>query len=222
MTHFLARLVERARGTAPRVEPTLAPRFAAAPVAEMASEHEAPPPARGATQEKNTANGSQDVFVRQEKPATDESRLRKEPTATREPEKREATSEATSEILLVPLERPKLDEVIQRPDETRASDSPQREVLPHLQSATPVRGTNSKHLRPAVSKSSMRPPFSNDSLAQPNESLSDERPIVRVTIGRIEVRAAPAPAASPYKAAPRSEPKLTLDAYLKARKEGAR
>jgi hypothetical protein len=38
MTHFLARLVERARGTAPRVEPILVPRFAPAPVVEISSE----------------------------------------------------------------------------------------------------------------------------------------------------------------------------------------
>ena len=46
MTHFLARLVERARGTGPRIEPIIAPRFAPAPVVEIASESEATPPVR--------------------------------------------------------------------------------------------------------------------------------------------------------------------------------
>ena len=55
----------------------------------------------------------------------------------------------------------------------------------------------------------------------PNEPTS-EAPIVRVTIGRIEVRAVPAPAAPARKPSRASGPKLTLDAYLKSRKEGTR
>ena len=43
MSHFLARLVERARGTAARVEPIVAPRFAPTAIVEIASEVEAPP-----------------------------------------------------------------------------------------------------------------------------------------------------------------------------------
>jgi hypothetical protein len=58
-------------------------------------------------------------------------------------------------------------------------------------------------------------------LAPPNEPAS-EPPIVRVTIGQIDVRTTPAPAAPTRKTATPSGPKLTLDAYLKARKEGAR
>ena len=54
------------------------------------------------------------------------------------------------------------------------------------------------------------------------DELPGEAPIVRVTIGRIEVRAAPAPTPPPRKPARPAGPTLTLDAYLKARKEGAR
>ena len=42
MTHFLARLVERARGTAPHVEPLIAPRFASDPPMEITTEVEWP------------------------------------------------------------------------------------------------------------------------------------------------------------------------------------
>jgi hypothetical protein len=55
-----------------------------------------------------------------------------------------------------------------------------------------------------------------------SHELRDEAPIVRVTIGRIDVRAAPAPVPPPRKTAIPAPPKLTLDAYLKSRKEGAR
>jgi hypothetical protein len=43
-----------------------------------------------------------------------------------------------------------------------------------------------------------------------------------VTIGRIDVRATPAPASPLRKPATAAKPVLDLDAYLKARKEGAR
>ena len=58
-------------------------------------------------------------------------------------------------------------------------------------------------------------------VASPNDPRP-EAPIVRVTIGRIEVRALAGADYAERKTAPRSAPKLTLDAYLKARKEGAR
>jgi len=54
------------------------------------------------------------------------------------------------------------------------------------------------------------------------EEARDQAPIVRVTIGRIEVRAAPAPTPPSQKPARPSPPALTLDAYLKSRKGVAR
>ena len=62
--------------------------------------------------------------------------------------------------------------------------------------------------------------YFEDRPLRPNET-SEEPPIVRVTIGRIDVRATPIAAPS-RKSPTRSEPKLTLEAYLKSRKEGAR
>jgi hypothetical protein len=55
----------------------------------------------------------------------------------------------------------------------------------------------------------------------PNDQPA-EPPIVRVTIGRIEVRAAPEPAPAPRKPSRPVAPRLTLDAYLKSRKGGVR
>ena len=54
------------------------------------------------------------------------------------------------------------------------------------------------------------------------EASTAPAPIVRVTIGRIEVRAPAAPVASPRPRVHANEPKLTLDAYLKSRAEGKR
>jgi hypothetical protein len=71
-------------------------------------------------------------------------------------------------------------------------------------------------VRPAVPATSL---ISARNHAAP---ISQERPVVRVTIGRIDVRAqftpaAPGPASSPRKAAT-----LSLDEYLKQRSEGKR
>jgi hypothetical protein len=224
MTHFLDRLVERARGTVPLVEPIIAPRFAPAPVAEIATEEEATPPTRRATQETRAANETRDVVVRQEAPPMEEPRRRKGEPPTRETEEKEETVEVAPQGLLVPLQPPNDIEIAPPPAWTRGSESLRSDVPPHVRSAPalPVvrRG---KHQPPsAAPRPSGRPALSASPLTFPNETHSNERPIVRVTIGRIEVRAAPAPSTPPRKPAPRSEPKLTLDAYLKARQEGAR
>jgi hypothetical protein len=64
-------------------------------------------------------------------------------------------------------------------------------------------------------------------VATPRFSLLPERereeaPIVHVTIGRIEVRAAPTAVTRARKPPRRPAPAMTLDAYLKSRKEGVR
>jgi hypothetical protein len=51
---------------------------------------------------------------------------------------------------------------------------------------------------------------------------AENMPVIRVSIGRIDVHAASAPARpSPPQSAPRT-PRLTLDEYLRARNEGSR
>jgi hypothetical protein len=50
---------------------------------------------------------------------------------------------------------------------------------------------------------------------RPAQNVAEERPVVRVTIGRIEVRAAPAPAQPQPAARPGWKPPvLSLDDYL--------
>jgi len=53
------------------------------------------------------------------------------------------------------------------------------------------------------------------------EAAASERPVVKVTIGRIEVRAAP-PAAQPLAMPPRTRKTMSLDEYLQERSRGGR
>jgi hypothetical protein len=79
--------------------------------------------------------------------------------------------------------------------------------------------SQTKRPRPAAPRARTSWSFERD-LVTPNES-PEQPTIVRVTIGRIDVRAT-TPAVPSRKSSPRSEPKLTLDAYLKSRREGTR
>jgi hypothetical protein len=204
MSHFLTRLVERARGTARRVEPIIAPLFALAPLSEISEEVVVP---TQPTPEIPLATGtrpSPPPLVRQE---TD--------SATPLKVAQKNSIEVTRETLLVPSEIS-----VQSPPSTIEQKEPSahKTALPRRLPHPPQ-----PQRRPLVRQSTRepRPLVSAHFPAAPAQSIS-EPPIVRVTIGRIDVRAAPGPAVPTRKTAPASGPKLTLDAYLKARKERAR
>ena len=211
MSHFLARLVERARGTAARVEPIVAPRFAPTAIVEIASEVETPRPERGDQQPTVEKKSSPRAFSHQEASAAKgETKILREsekPSLPQQPEK-----------LLVPMEKSVVNSTaIVRP--SLAGDSPvpaMKNGMVRRNSLTPSR---SKRPRPPAPLTTTSWNFEQDLLA-PNESPG-QPPIVRVTIGRIDVRATP-PATPSRKSSARSEPKLTLEAYLKSRREGTR
>ncbi len=213
MTHFLGRLVERARGIAPRVEPIVAPRFAPATFLEEAIEDDVPAPARRReASEKPTID-----------PIVSRTPKEEEPTAKGKPnEEIAAKINGTPPALLLPR-APSHEALTPDSNWTSESSSPRRDDLPLVQSAAPllVRRSNQPH-RSATPRSPDRPAFATNVPQSPNDSALPQSPIVRVTIGRIEVRAAAAPTPPARKASRASEPKLTLDAYLKSRKEGAR
>ena len=224
MNHFLARLVERARGTMPRVEAVVAPRFASAPITEIAAEIDAAAPLRSQETQpppRNEPSGPEIVRPEIESPRTEPNR-REEPAAVREPEQmlvprkilvshppRSIVRRIAPDDVAVPsaANGSRLRESLYEVPGTRPGSAPPATIrAPVAGGVDPGRlGTRQASRRAAI---------------QPNESNA-ETPIIRVTIGRIDVRATPAAGAS-SKASRRSEPKLTLDAYLKSRREGAR
>lgn len=202
MSHFLARLVDRARGTVPCVEPLVAPRFAPAPVFEGASEVEALPPGREqqptiARQALSAEKPGAKRVWESEKPSV----LPENSAADREPEKLLVPMAEHSTMLVKPARAANRAE----PSGKNGKALVPAPVAKQPRQATPLT-TTSRNLERG--------------LLAPNES-SEEPPIVRVTIGRIDVWATPIAAPS-RKSLTRSEPKLTLEAYLKSRKEGAR
>jgi len=212
MTHFLARLVERVRGTAQRVEPIIAPRFEPAAVTEITSEIEASPP-----------QAARNPRPPREAPSPNSTTDKQEESKTSRREQKLATPpmEPVQETLLVPSEVVTVESpiVVRRSErgENRAG-SPRdgaetNESIRVSQSArlqSPSRIITAGRAARRVERS----------LFARNET-PDNGPIVRVTIGRIDVRAETA-APPPRKQTPRSAPKLTLEAYLKSRKEGGR
>lgn len=213
MIHFLARLVERTRGEVPRVEPTVAPRFASMPGAEIAREPEtvvtkalpepgivAPTPRSVCLAQDAKTNGKEIVrHETQEEPTRDDVKL----------------VEVLSEKLLVPpASFVATGSLLVRQGEVAAPTIPVRKNGRAAQ--TPRE--RSRIARPGSPMPAKAARFRDDVPHGP----AMERPIVRVTIGRIEVRAAPAPAAPVKRADKPAAPKLTLDAYLQSRKEGGR
>ncbi len=212
MTHFLARLVERTRGTAARVEPLIASRFAPAPGPELPVEPEvAAPQVRAAVEAGKTA--AQPLVTKtefSERPAELRNEGEEIPQLF---EPTEGQIKVVRERLLVPPTVPtaSLSLVVRRPGTAEHERNPD---------SKPAAPSSSNRPAPVRARSRPAPPLRPADL--PNEQPAGKRPIVRVTIGRIEVRAAPAPAAAPRRAAKEAQPALSLDAYLKSRREGAR
>jgi len=218
MSHFLARLVERTRGTAARVEPLVTPRFAPTSMVEIASELEAPSPAWSDHQPKVEKGSSSLASV------NEQARARKnEPKVLRESDKSSLSRESMAadpepeQLLVSPTMVPADSKsVVRRP---QARDRAALSVKNGFVERESVAALTAKRPGSPTPATTTRRNFER-TLAAPNES-SEQPPIVRVTIGRIDVRAT-APAAPSRKAPTRSEPKLTLDAYLKSRKESTR
>jgi hypothetical protein len=218
MSHFLARLVERARGRAARIEPLVTPRFATTPIVEIASEVEASPPERRDQQPTVEEISSRRAVVQPEAPSkkaepktlweSDESPLPPEIVAP-DPEPKK---------VLVPPKMVAAEStvVVGRP---QARDRPALLVKNGAVKKQSVAPPPAKRLRSATPVTTTLRNIEHD-LLTPNES-AEQPPIVRITIGRIDVRATP-PAALSRKSPAHSEPKLTLDAYLKSRREGTR
>ncbi len=223
MTNFLSRLVERTRGTLARVEPIVAPRFshAKALLEETALDREVPTPA------DQRARGSPITTAPATMPAVDGGNQAK---LSRADEQMSAQLVGTQrESLLVPLKASgaQTELTVRRigseigtqpvPAEVSGQD---RFSQTRSQGSLEIPGAT---LRPRPRRSARLPNHVAPELkapeSLPNES-TNEPPIVRVSIGRIEVRTSSPPPAQ-AKAPSRNGPRLTLDAYLEEKK-GAR
>jgi hypothetical protein len=200
MTHFLARLVGRARGTALRVEPIIASSFAPPAPAGMAIEHES----LGTNSEPSPAGPETKAVSEAPAPIRSES-------GSISGASMETSREVDREVLLVPQFR----------DPSSSSDSPERHAI-EVEDVHTAPAWSQAARRARTKSARPRTPDATSPLSSPREQLREEAPIVRVTIGRIDVRAAAEPPSPPRKPARRAEPKLTLDAYLQSRKEGGR
>jgi hypothetical protein len=225
MTHFLARLAERARGAAPRVEPLIVSQFApwdlssGDTVSEITTEIEAPAAVTPPRELKPAAATS----PRESKPVPRRAgRAASENAAQSLAAQTTSAEEEKIEIVPEPLLIPQLPKHSQ-PLVVRQTQI-ERQVLEHPSGPAVLEKQPAKpKTRRQKSQTPAQQPLSRERVAF---SLApeprDQAPIVRVTIGRIDVRAAPTPAPPPRKAAQPVPPVLTLDAYLKERKEGRR
>jgi hypothetical protein len=214
MTHFLARLAERARGTVPRVEPLIASHLAPSDlsgsdtVSEITTEIEARAPAKLPSESKPVSRPAGPV------PAENATQsLAAEPTSAEE-----GNIEIPPEPLLIPQVPQHSQPLVVRQTQI------ERQVVEHRS------GSAAFEKQPPKPKTRRRKSHEPAQQPLPREHIAFsfapeprvQAPIVRVTIGRIDVRAAPTPAPSPRKPVGQVGPTLTLDAYLKERKEGRR
>ncbi len=122
-------------------------------------------------------------------------------------------------------------ESAQKPAQQSRGPAPDPRSKPALQDAAAQPATGSP-IRPVVSVRSPGPdqphpsrPFAGRGEGNEAGGLDAWRsqpPTVRISIGRIEVRAVPAAAQPPARPPAAARPKLTLDEYLRQRNEGKR
>ena len=201
MTHFLANLVDRTRGTAPRVKPLIRPSIA--PVAINEGKAEINPSMTSAEQTRTPATISEDAIAHDKAAAPPPLSL-----------ERHVASEASP--LLVPLNpvgAHKVDHVGDATNGRSEGKLSAQDTIPAIVRAGDRREQQRSVLPRRQDESSPR--------VMPKDP-GTERPVVRVTIGRIEVEAVSGPAPPPRKSSDGTRPALTLDAYLKSRKEGSR
>jgi len=208
MRHFLARLVDRAQGTAPRVEPLIAPQFARMSSLDFISAKEAEPPVCPASEEVKVATERQQPIV------SAPEQLRAPPPP---PPRSIVETEVRSEELLVP--RFVAREPAARVQAIRPGDNV---APPKRTSPQPAKAANSRlAIRQAARALRSDATPRSDHFPDAPET-EPEVPKVHVTIGRIEVRALQQAPAPPPKTRPASPPSLTLEAYLASREKGAR
>ena len=125
----------------------------------------------------------------------------------------------------MPLEAPRAQPEITLPSDTQAgSDTPSPRLMPRV-TKVPARGLVSPA---SQSESQVTTPAADSPWSVSSDDSGTKvpsEPVIRVTIGRVEVRLVQAPAPIPVNRAPARSipaPALSLDEYLKQRDEGKR
>jgi hypothetical protein len=227
MADFLTRLIERSRGASPRVEPLIAPMFAAGP--EVAARDEA---ADAANEEMNLAAAPKPQYQAPAPRVADVARRPDESPPATPPNPRESNNEATIEIkpawataeetrsaqfdqtsLITPL------------PPTPESVLPQTQVAPDEGAKPGLTVLADQSWRAKAGSLVVRPQVARAGQAERRDAITSEAakvtseasaPVIRVTIGRIDVRAVNAPAPPAQRATPPA-PKLSLEEYLRSR-----
>ena len=204
MTHFLARLVDRTRTTASRVEPLIRSQFAPGAEFERASEIEAPRPA--GTEPKSASEVPHDAGVRSSGDR-----------GTPPPAAGETDTMPGEEIPLLVSHR-------STPQEADKSSKLHPRIAAGDTSVgrTPAASPRKSGRAIVAAEPQQRKHRGDPSSVISNDDEPDRPPVVRVTIGRIDVRTSPAPVSPQRKPPVGPKPALALDEYLKSRKEGAR
>jgi hypothetical protein len=228
MTHFLARLVERARGTARRVEPIIASRFVPPPPSEIAIENESretrsePRPAPAAAKSvRETQSEPRSAPAEAKSVPKPDAAIRSESVST-SAETTDVPIEIVRETLLVPQFQEQAPPLVVRQTDSQRNAQPTQTNAIALEKNEATKPKTLRASRATLQREQARAFLSKTVLASLPDEPRDQAPIVRVTIGRIDVRAAPAPVPPPRKPLPSPGPALTLDAYLKQRKEATR
>lgn len=216
MTHFLGRLVERARGNAPRVEPVVASRFSTAALAEISNE---PKPAATEHVEASRSARATSPAAPSQSPTSAEGSPPSPSSVGQENASSMPLAERPQEKIAIVPETLLVPQILEKESPILVRQQKSQSETIAEQALRPKAGRTSPGKSPGVRfASQIQRPVERSS---PNES-GVEWPIARVTIGRIEVRAvAPPPAPLRKPNAPR-KPTLTLDAYLKTRNEALR
>lgn len=219
MTTFLQRLVVNARGgpqdAAPRIEPLLAPRFAAtrsrdgmAALQELQTEHAAPVRATVAAHQPEASASSSPPDERAILPPPSvhpmHSMLRND-----------RPDDGTSHAIASPLsDEPAPSRVV---IEQMRKETVEREVLQPVLRPIAIAVPNARMPTRAITAPANSPP----STAPQAAGIEEHSQAITISIGRVEVRNAPTPAPAPARRAP-FKPGVSLDAFLNRGKGGER
>lgn len=234
MADFLSRLAGRTLGVAPIVQPVIAPRFAPSPAhpdspptieefEDVIDATESTPrrvPSRSAALPAGRLGPSAlvtDIDRDREEGAASAPRETSVGAAARTSDEPRARSDAP-EIAVHRLVKAPADQ----PSWPTQQEDPAAELSARPQADPRIEPIGWRLPRRAVDRYAVVPPITRGAPAAVAAESPAAAPVIRVTIGRIDVRALPAPARPvPSPAAPRP-PTPSLDGYLRSRNQGRR